>query len=510
MASFSLDPLDELTDEQRRKLLEDFAPGPIPTGPMARGVPGFAPLPAPKGLGGGFESESIPARAGIDPDLFARFAAAQQRGSKLDALNALGHGFGADASLIAGTGINTIAREPGRRAQPMAELSARLGAERSLKQMDRQRELDAVNLAKTRAETEKAQASARSTAEEAAREAALASVDSPETEAQRKSTAALLAKNPNVTPELLASLNGLQLRELAKTGTSQINAEVMADYRNRALTQQEENAEAQRKLQLYALAQGWNLANLTLEQRERLAKLEAEEKAKNAAKEATNKVSEREAKLRGEILNLAPVKEYQLAGIGLDKVRNAAKDPTPAGDIALIFGYMKTIDPTSVVRETEFATAQNAAGVPDRIRNLYNNLLSGERLNPQQRKEFISSAESQFQAYEKRTKKLVSGYIDLAAREGLNPENIVLDGLLVDSPPQSETPPGLKSSTNPTRKTPPTSGAKPKAGSPSRKDKRLDPTKTEASRTYDSTGKWMRVNYTDGTYGLGPSDKAGK
>lgn len=497
MASFSL---EDLTDEQRQKLLEDFAPGPLSTGPMARGAQGFAPLPLPKGLGGGFESS--PARAGIDPGLFARFAAAQQRGSKLDALNALGHGFGADAALIAGTGVNTIERDARRRSQPMAELSATLGAERTIAQQDRQKELDTVNLAKTKAETEKAQASARSTAEEAAREAALASVDSPETAAQRKSTAALLAKNPNVTPELLASLNGLQLRELSKTGTSQINAEVMADYRNRALTQQEENAEAARKLQLYALAQGWNLANLTLEQRERLAKMEAEAKAAKDAKEATDKTSEREGKLRGEILNLAPVKEYQLAGIGLDKVRNAAKDPTPAGDIALIFGYMKTIDPTSVVRETEFATAQNAAGVPDRVRNLYNNLKSGERLNPEQRKEFISSAESQFHAYENRAKGLVSGYRELAAREGLNPENIILKGLLIDSTQPSGIP-GIKSSTNPSSKPrTPAQGDKKKPSIPSRPDRKLDPTKKVVSTTTSSDGLLFRENYEDGTYGV--------
>lgn len=33
---------------------------------------------------------------------------------------------------------------------------------------------------------------------------------------------------------------------------------------------------------------------------------------------------------------------------------------TPAGDIAVIYAYMKLQDPTSVVREGEFATAQNA------------------------------------------------------------------------------------------------------------------------------------------------------
>ena len=59
----------------------------------------------------------------------------------------------------------------------------------------------------------------------------------------------------------------------------------------------------------------------------------------------------------------------------------ASKDDA-AGDISLIFGFMKMLDPGSVVREGEFATAQNAAGIPDQIKNAYNRALSGERLNP--------------------------------------------------------------------------------------------------------------------------------
>jgi len=53
---------------------------------------------------------------------------------------------------------------------------------------------------------------------------------------------------------------------------------------------------------------------------------------------------------------------------------------------------MKILDPASVVRETEFANAQNAAGVPDQIRNMYNRALRGERLGEAQRDDFVNSA----------------------------------------------------------------------------------------------------------------------
>lgn len=192
----------------------------------------------------------------------------------------------------------------------------------------------------------------------------------------------------------------------------------------------------------------------------------AEEKADTDAK---NKITELETKYRTEFQNLPPVKEYQLAAIGLDKVRHAArsiqasvganKEPTPADDIALVFGYMKTIDPTSVVKETEFATAQNAANVPDQIRNLWGRVKTGNRLNPQQRQEFIASAESQFKAYETRAKALSGGYIKMAREQGLDPSRVILDGLMVEDAAPAGTPsaaptprgPPTLSSTNPRR-----------------------------------------------------------
>lgn len=66
----------------------------------------------------------------------------------------------------------------------------------------------------------------------------------------------------------------------------------------------------------------------------------------------------------------------------------------PAGDISFIFQYMKMLDPGSVVREGEFATAQNAASVPDQIRNLYNRAMKGTRLNATQRQQFLNTAQA--------------------------------------------------------------------------------------------------------------------
>jgi len=67
--------------------------------------------------------------------------------------------------------------------------------------------------------------------------------------------------------------------------------------------------------------------------------------------------------------------------------------PTAASDMALIFQYMKTLDTTSTVREGEYASAKNAAGVPDQIINMYNRAVDGTMLRPDQRQHMVDVAE---------------------------------------------------------------------------------------------------------------------
>lgn len=116
------------------------------------------------------------------------------------------------------------------------------------------------------------------------------------------------------------------------------------------------------------------------------------------------------------------------------KVRDAygriiasAKDPSPAGDLSLIFNYMKVLDPGSTVREGEFATAQNATGVPEQVRNYFNKVISGERLGDAQRIDFVNRADMLYRQQEKFQQQNVSRYTDLAKAFGLDPANVVSD-----------------------------------------------------------------------------------
>jgi hypothetical protein len=103
---------------------------------------------------------------------------------------------------------------------------------------------------------------------------------------------------------------------------------------------------------------------------------------------------------------------------------NSAK-PDAAGDLSLIFAYMKMLDPGSVVREGEFANAQNAAGVPEKIRNLFNKAARGERLGDDQRQAFKSQAEAIYKESAALAAPRVKFYTDIAQRRGLDPRVIV-------------------------------------------------------------------------------------
>ena len=106
--------------------------------------------------------------------------------------------------------------------------------------------------------------------------------------------------------------------------------------------------------------------------------------------EDKGKKFDQETKLRNEFQNVT--KDYRGIRDSYTRVEESASDPSAAGDLALIFNYMKILDPGSVVREGEFANAQNAAGVPDRVKNMYNRAINGERLGEVQRKDFVNSA----------------------------------------------------------------------------------------------------------------------
>jgi hypothetical protein len=114
-------------------------------------------------------------------------------------------------------------------------------------------------------------------------------------------------------------------------------------------------------------------------------------------------------------------------GIAQSFGKVAATDPTAAGDVSLIFAYMKMLDPTSVVREGEQATAAEARGVPEGILNLYNRIITGQRLTEPQRADFRKQAQNIYELALEDQSLNVSRYKNIAEQKGFDPEVIVFD-----------------------------------------------------------------------------------
>ena len=131
-----------------------------------------------------------------------------------------------------------------------------------------------------------------------------------------------------------------------------------------------------------------------------------------------------EKQLRGEVQDLS--KDFFKIRDSFSRIQASAQNPSAAGDLALIFNYMKILDPGSTVREGEFANAQNAGSVSQRVIAQYNKVLNGERLSDIQRKDFLDQAGSLYSAQERNQKNIETQYKDLATRYGISPDNVVL------------------------------------------------------------------------------------
>ena len=63
-----------------------------------------------------------------------------------------------------------------------------------------------------------------------------------------------------------------------------------------------------------------------------------------------------------------------------NRIVSSAEDPSAAGDVAVVFNYMKMLDPGSVVRESEFALAASTGSLDEALQNKFGKLATGEIL----------------------------------------------------------------------------------------------------------------------------------
>jgi len=113
-------------------------------------------------------------------------------------------------------------------------------------------------------------------------------------------------------------------------------------------------------------------------------------------------------------------------------------NPTPQDIQALTYAFVKVQDPTSVVRETEYANAERAIALADKVGSLGTRIVQGQRLSPTQRKDMVNTARALRAEAMARYGALANSYEELAGSFGMNPKTIVPNRLDRDVNPAKD------------------------------------------------------------------------
>jgi hypothetical protein len=169
----------------------------------------------------------------------------------------------------------------------------------------------------------------------------------------------------------------------------------------------------------------------------RLSDLEIRPESLQAAVTGKDKIKA-EGDLRKEFTTLAkPFREIRDA---FARVEESSKAESAAGDLALIFNFMKMLDPGSVVRESEFRTAEDAKAwltrseetgivIPSSIKTAIQKAAPGEKgafLLPQQRNDFVGRSKDLMKRQSAQHKKREKTFKGIANRNKLDVRNVVI------------------------------------------------------------------------------------
>lgn len=121
------------------------------------------------------------------------------------------------------------------------------------------------------------------------------------------------------------------------------------------------------------------------------------------------------------------IKDFIAIRDGFERIKTGVTLDNAQGDLALLFGYMRMLDPNSVVRETEFANAEAAMGYAQKVLNLPAKFFKGDRLTSEARTDFQKAADRLYDAKLVNYEKAYSQYEDRAKRSNVDPALVLRD-----------------------------------------------------------------------------------
>ena len=133
--------------------------------------------------------------------------------------------------------------------------------------------------------------------------------------------------------------------------------------------------------------------------------------------------------LRTDFDNQTAVKDFKTIQSTANEFKNIIGSGVQGpADTALVFKFMKALDPTSVVREGEFSLAANSAGQfnPDSIWAKFNGKFKdGRFINDQVRNDFLNLVNQSLSAKQMDYNQEANRYTGLSNTYGLNPQQVV-------------------------------------------------------------------------------------
>ena len=140
------------------------------------------------------------------------------------------------------------------------------------------------------------------------------------------------------------------------------------------------------------------------------------------------KVLNNEQQYNTSFLNQQIVKDYNTAvnkAISVESIINAGAGGP--GDLALVYEFMKALDPNSVVRESEYASAAKSGNIFKGAYAKFNGYLKekGGILPEEVKKSFLDITKKKLEAIQQQYDNLVKQYRAKAFNQGLNPDNVI-------------------------------------------------------------------------------------
>jgi hypothetical protein len=119
-------------------------------------------------------------------------------------------------------------------------------------------------------------------------------------------------------------------------------------------------------------------------------------------------------------------------------IEHAVNNPNPQSDSALIYDFIKSLDPDSAVREGEISFVGTARSIPTKTKALVNKMFKGELLTPDERKNILDFATQSTANQKKAWEISAKPYINQAEKMGVDLSLIIPE--MAEYGPSAEAP----------------------------------------------------------------------